>query len=83
MPRITKFVLSAHAVQRMEERRVHLNDIKAIVSTPDFVLKQGAKFILAKELENRSDNLVGAVLLEKESSPWLVVTVMVNFAVRS
>lgn len=79
-PKIKKWVLSPHAVSRMEERRVSLAEIDALIHAPDLTVPQGPKWIFAKSLPHRSDNRVAAVLLERqEKSLWVVVTVMVRF----
>jgi hypothetical protein len=82
-PKIKKWVLSPHAVLRMEERHISLAEISSLISNPDLTLPQGPKWIFAKALPGRSDNLIAAVLLERqESALWVVVTVMVRFEKR-
>jgi hypothetical protein len=67
----------------MEERHLSLAEISQLISDPDLTLPQGPKWIFAKALPNRSDNLVAAVLLERqEKALWVVVTVMVRFEKR-
>jgi hypothetical protein len=79
-PKITKWVLTPHAVARMEERSILLSELTEIISSPDFVVTQGPKWILAKKFNSRTDNLIAAVLLERqEKNLWLVITVMVRF----
>ena len=80
VPKITKWVLTPHAVSRMEERHISLAEISLLIADPDLTIAQGPKWIFAKALPDRSDNLVAAVLLERqEKSLWVVVTVMVRF----
>ncbi|HLQ78512.1 MAG TPA: DUF4258 domain-containing protein [Terriglobia bacterium] len=80
VPKITKWVLSPHAVSRMEERHISLAKISLLIADPDLRIAQGPKWIFAKALPDRSDNLVAAVLLERqEKSLWVVVTVMARF----
>lgn len=51
-----------------------------VIGRPDEVLRQGPKYILAKEIKGRRDNKVAAVVLERKGENlWVVVTVMVNF----
>lgn len=79
-PKIKNWVLSPHAVARMEERHVSLAEIRQLVTAPDLAIPQGPKWIFAKALPSRGDNLVAAVLLERqEKALWVVVTVMVRF----
>ena len=67
----------------MEERNIKLEEIALLISTPDIVLPQGPKWILAKSFPDRRDNLVAAVLLERqEKDLWIVITVMVRFEKR-
>ena len=77
-PKIEKWVLSPHAVQRMVERDISVAELEKVLTDPGLVLLQGPKFILAKEFPNRKDNLIAAVVLEKmEKNLWLVITVMI------
>lgn len=79
-PEIGKWVLTPHAVQRLAERQITVLEIEQVIRFPDLVLAQGPKFILAKNLKNRSDNLIACVVLEKKSHDlWVVITVMHNF----
>jgi hypothetical protein len=82
-PKIENWVLTPHAVKRALERGVSIDEIAIIVSDPDLVLSQGPKFILAKTMNQRSDNLLACVLLEKKKpNLWVIVTVMHNFEER-
>jgi len=64
----------------MEERHISLAKISLLIADPDLRIAQGPKWIFAKALPDRSDNLVAAVLLERqEKSLWVVVTVMARF----
>jgi hypothetical protein len=79
-PKITKWVLSPHAVQRMMERDISTMEIENVLKNPDIIQPQGPKYILAKEISSRKDNLIAAVVLEKvEKNLWLVITVMIKF----
>ena len=79
-PKIKNWVLSRHAIQRANERRISVTELQQMIEEPDDVLPQGTKWIFAKKLRNRSDNLVAAVLIEKkELELWVVVTVMIHF----
>ena len=66
VPKITKWVLSPHAVSRMEERHISLAEISLLIADPDLTIAQGPKWIFAKALR-------------QEKSLWVVVTVMVRF----
>jgi hypothetical protein len=82
-PKINRWVLSFHALQRMEERKISSSEIQEILTRPDFVITQGAKIILAKHFSERKDNLIAAVIAEKkEEGLWVVVTVMIQFAIQ-
>jgi hypothetical protein len=77
---IKRWVLSSHALQRVQERKISANELALVVSSPDSVLSQGPKYIFTKHFQNRDDNLVAAVLLEKkEHDLWVVITVLINF----
>ena len=79
-PRIEKWVYSPHALQRIEERKVSAQGLAAVITMPDHTTPQGPKWIFAKTIIGRKDNLIAAVLLEKkEHNLWVVVTVLVNF----
>jgi hypothetical protein len=57
-----------------------LRDIQEVLENPDMVKAQGAKFILAKQIKDRADNMIACVVLErKENDLWVVITVMHNF----
>ncbi|MBI3534755.1 MAG: DUF4258 domain-containing protein [Deltaproteobacteria bacterium] len=80
---IKKWLLLPHAVQRMEERRISLEEVNQIISEPDSINFQGPKIILSKYFKIRNDNLIAAVLIEKkEKDLWPVITVMVHFEER-
>lgn len=80
-PEISKWVLSPHAVLRMEERGITLAELTELIEHPDARISQGPKWIFAKAFRGRSDNKIAAVLLERrERNLWVVVTVMVRFA---
>ena len=79
IPKIKNWVLSPHAAERIIERRISIQELKLVLAYPDFVAHQGPKFIFSKMIQNRSDNYIGAVVIEKKEDLWLVITVMVNF----
>lgn len=79
-PKVTRWVLSPHALKRMEERKITSAELAELIESPDFEVPQGPKWIFSKHFKNRGDNLVAAVLLErKEQNLWVVLTVMVRF----
>ncbi len=81
-PKIEKWVLSAHAATRMVERKVTVKEIEETIRKPDWVMQQGPKWILAKHFKERKDNLLAAVVLEREEANlWVVLTIMVHFEV--
>ena len=82
-PKIDKWVLSPHAALRMTERKVSAAEIEETIQRPDWVLEQGPKWILAKHFSHRKDNLLAAVVIQKEEANlWIVLTLMVHFEIR-
>jgi hypothetical protein len=67
----------------MAERKITAAQIDEIIRNPDWVSPQGPKWILAKHFKERKDNLLAAVVLEKEETNlWIVLTLMVQFEIR-
>jgi hypothetical protein len=82
-PKVKKWVCSPHALQRILERKITVEELNAVIQSPDTILSQGPKWIYARTIEGRNDNKIAAVLLErKENGLWVVLTVMVNFEKR-
>jgi hypothetical protein len=82
-PKIHKWVLAPHAAIRILERKIAISDIAEIIQHPDWALPQGPKWILAKHFKTRNDNMLAAVVMEKEGSNlWIVLTVMVHFEIK-
>lgn len=78
--KISKWVLTPHAVQRVLDRKISMIELEKLMTTPDETIEQGPKFILSKKFKNRKDNNIAAVILEKKGEDlWVVLTVMVNF----
>lgn len=73
-----------HAVLRMQERDLAVDEVLQIIEKPDGKIAQSKdKVILYKRLKRRPDNLVAAVVVERMPGSLLeVVTVLVNFEVR-
>ena len=79
-PKVKKWVCSPHALKRIEERKITVEELTQIIEVPEIQIQQGPKWIFAKTILKRKDNLLAAVLLErKDHDLWLVITVMVNF----
>lgn len=77
---LEKVVLSVHAVERLAERKISVEELEEILIHPDSVIAQGPKLIFHKNLKKRKDNDIAAVVLERrEKNLWLVITVLVNF----
>lgn len=74
----------SHAVERMQERKLTVSDIEAVVASPDGRISQTKdKSILYKKLSGRTDNLVTAVVVELlPGDVTEVITVLVNFEVK-
>ena len=67
----------------MMERLITTEELTQILDKPDVSVEQGSKWILAKEFPNRNDNLIAAVVVEREDKNlWVVITVMVQFEKR-
>jgi len=82
-PKVERWVLTPHAAIRMEERGISPSELALVVEHPDLAIPQGPKWIFAKRLAGRRDNLVAAVLLErKERGVWVVLSVLVRFEKR-
>ena len=78
--RIKKWVLTPHAVDRLLNRKISIEEMESLILNPDHILPQGPKFILSKRFSKRKDNNIAAILLEKKGDDlWVVITVMVNF----
>jgi hypothetical protein len=73
-----------HAVERMQDRRLSVIEVESVVTAPDGRIRQTKdKSILYKELKQRKDNLIAAVIVEALPGGIIeVVTVLVNFEVR-
>ncbi len=82
-PKIEKWVLTPHAVERMRERKITLAELTETIEKPKYAIMQGPKWIFAKDLKGRKDNLIASVMLQKESDLWVVITVMVRFKKRN
>lgn len=77
---VKNWVLTPHAAKRISERNVSIDEVQEILDDPDLIKEQGAKYILAKTLKDRDDNMVACVVLErKENDIWIIITVMHNF----
>ncbi len=75
---------SEHAVSRMMERNISVSEVFLVLSEPDGKIKQSLdKWIFYKRLALRKDNLVAAVAVELKQDNWEIVTVMINFEVKT
>ena len=78
--KIKKWVLTPHAVERVLARKISMQELELLISSPDEVIPQGPKFLLVKKIPKRKDNNIAAVVIEKKGEDlWVVITVMVNF----
>lgn len=78
--KIKKWVLTPHAVERIIARKISMEELKQLMLNPDEVIEQGPKFLFSKRFQNRKDNNMAAVIIEKQGEDlWVVITVMVNF----
>ncbi len=77
---IKKWVLTPHAVERVLNRKISMDELGSLIQEPDQIIPQGPKFILIKRFQKRKDNNIAAILIEKKGEGlWVVITVMVNF----
>lgn len=76
-------VFSAHAVERMQQRKISPTDIEEIIFKCDGKIKQSRdKTIYYKRLKRREDNDLAAVVIEKRNDILEVLTVMIHFEVK-
>lgn len=73
-----------HAVVRMQERHLSVQEILRVIQQPDGKITQSKdKAIYYKKLDRRRDNLIAAVVIEFQPGEVVeVITVLVNFEVR-
>lgn len=80
---IVETIFTAHAVQRMNERRLSPEQIIKVLTAPDGVIPQSRdKDIFYKRIRGRDDNLIAVVAVKTADPRNEVLTVMVNFEVR-
>ncbi len=79
-----EIVYTEHAVERMRERNISPRHVRELMSKPKGKIKQSKdKWIFYKAFKNRRDNDLAAVIVEISGNRFEVITVMVNFEVRS
>jgi hypothetical protein len=73
---------SAHAVDRMLQRKITTKQIEIILNEPDGMIHQSKdKIIFYKNLKERKDNALAVVTVLREVDNYEVITVMINFEV--
>jgi CRISPR/Cas system-associated endoribonuclease Cas2 len=73
---------SAHAVDRMLQRKITTTQIERILNDPDGMIHQSKdKIIFYKILKERKDNALAVVTVLKSIDIYEVITVMINFEV--
>lgn len=73
---------SAHAVDRMLQRKITTSQVERILNDPDGMIHQSKdKIIFYKILKERKDNALAVVTVSREVDTYEVVTVMINFEV--
>lgn len=73
---------SAHAVDRMLQRKITTTQIEVILNDPDGMIHQSKdKIIFYKILKERKDNALAVVTVLKGVDTYEVITVMINFEV--
>ena len=72
-------VFSAHAVERMQRRKIFPTDIEEIIFKSDGKIRQSRdKTIYYKRLKHRKGNDLAAVIIEKRNDLVEVLTVMIH-----
>ena len=74
----------SHAVQRMQERKVSVDEVQLVIDSPDGKIRQSKdKVVLYKKINGRKDNLIAVVAVEKDKLKPLIeiISVLVNFEV--
>ncbi len=78
--KIEKWVLTPHAVERILDRKISMQELEQLMTNFDEIIAQGPKYLLIKRFRDRKDNNIAAVIIEKKGEDlWVVITVMVNF----
>ncbi len=78
--KINKWVLTPHAVEKILDRKISMQELEQLMLNPDEIISQGPKYIFTKRFQKRKDNNMAAVIIEKKGEDlWVVITVMVNF----
>lgn len=73
---------SAHAVDRMLQRKITTTQIERILNDPDGMIHQSKdKIIFYKNLKERKDNALAVVTVLRGVDTYEVITVMINFEV--
>lgn len=73
---------SAHAVDRMLQRKITTTQIERILNDPDGMIHQSKdKIIFYKTLKERKDNAMAVVTVLRNLDTYEVITVMINFEV--
>ncbi len=80
--KITKWVLTPHAAERLLERKISIAELETLLTSPGEIVQQGPKYLLVAHFPKRSDNKLAAVVLEKKGDLWLVITILINFEIR-
>jgi hypothetical protein len=74
---------SAHAVDRMLQRKITTSQVERILNDPDGMIHQSKdKIIFYKVLKERKDNALAEVTVFRELDTYEVITVMINFEVK-
>lgn len=74
-----------HAVQRMQERKVSVDEVLLIIRKPDGKIQQSKdKMLLYKKINQRKDNLIAIVIVDRNKLKRFieVVSVLINFEVK-
>ncbi len=73
---------SAHAVDRMLQRKITTTQIERVLNDPDGIIHQSKdKIIFYKTLKERKDNALAVVTVLRNLDAYEVITVMINFEV--
>ena len=73
---------TAHAVERMIQRKISPQEVEILLSDPDGLIKQSRDKVIAyKRVKGRRDNSLAVVAIDSGNGELEVVTVMTHFEV--
>ncbi len=77
------FEFTAHAVARMQERKISVQEVESVVNESDGIILQSKnKKIFYKKIKGRKENKIEAVIALQADAIYKVITVLVHFEVK-